>query len=45
MTDKIPRDNANENLMTVITKVVINASGIKVSEKYDLSFNDLPTFT
>ena len=40
-----PNDNASENLITVITKVVIRASGIKVSEKYDLSFKDLPTLT
>ena len=36
-----PSDKAKENLITVIIKVVIKASGIKTSEKYSLSFNYL----
>ena len=36
-----PKDNAKENLITVITKVVIMASGMNTSEKYSLSFKVL----
>ena len=38
-----PKERARENFITVITKVVIIAKGIKVSEKYSLSFKALPT--
>ena len=36
-----PRDKASENFTTVITKVVIIAKGIKISEKCSLSFSFL----
>ena len=40
-----PNESANENFITVMTKVVTTASGINVSEKYSLSFKALPTLT
>ena len=39
-----PRDKAKENLITVITNVVIIANGIKISEKYSLSLRLLESF-